>query len=238
MTSASSTARTRARIEITGEILAAARVRLTHAGPGELSLRAVARDVGMVSSAVYRYFASRDDLLTALLIEAYNELGAAAETADASVAERTDFVARWVAACHAIRDWSVAHPGDYALLYGTPVPGYAAPKDTISAAVRATSVLVDIVITAHQGRDAELETRVGSPQDLEKMLAGALEFLGQRAEPTTSVNAELAMRTIAAWTAIFGTISFEMFGHLVGSVDDYNAYFDQVVRRLAAELEL
>src|SRR3954447_17534004 len=73
------TARQRAREDITAEILAAARARLAETGPGELSLRAVARDVGMVSSAVYRYFPSRNDLLTALLIAAYDELGAAVE---------------------------------------------------------------------------------------------------------------------------------------------------------------
>src|SRR4051794_8028156 len=93
------TARERARKEITGEILGAARTRLAEAGPGELSLRAVARDVGMVSSAVYRYFPSRDHLLTALLIHAYDELGAFAEAADDAVGDRADLTARWRATC-------------------------------------------------------------------------------------------------------------------------------------------
>ncbi|MEJ7742873.1 MAG: TetR/AcrR family transcriptional regulator [Nocardioidaceae bacterium] len=82
----------------------------------------MARDVGMVSSAVYRYFGSRDELLTALLIEGYNALGAAVEAADRSVPHQTDLSARWAATCREIRIWSVAHPGDFALLYGSPCP--------------------------------------------------------------------------------------------------------------------
>ena len=114
------TARQRAREEITAEILGAARARLAVSGPGELSLRAVARDVGMVSSAVYRYFASRDQLLTALLISAYDELGTVAEAADDAVADRGDCAVRWQTTCRAVRDWAVDHPHDYALLYGSP----------------------------------------------------------------------------------------------------------------------
>ena len=91
------TARERAREEITAEILSAARARLQEAGPGELSLRAVARDVGMVSSAVYRYFPSRDDLLTALILQCYDELGEAVERADAAVEDRTSWAARRMA---------------------------------------------------------------------------------------------------------------------------------------------
>ncbi|WP_036964133.1 helix-turn-helix domain-containing protein, partial [Promicromonospora kroppenstedtii] len=84
------TARALARETITREILDSARARLTTDGAAALSLRAVARDVEMVSSAVYRYFPSRDALLTALLVESYDELGAAAEAADAAVADRAD----------------------------------------------------------------------------------------------------------------------------------------------------
>src|ERR1700743_252717 len=91
------TARERARAELTREIKEEARRQLASSGAGGLSLRAVARELGMVSSALYRYFPSRDDLLTALIIEAYDALGAAAEKAAADV-PRTDVRGRWVAA--------------------------------------------------------------------------------------------------------------------------------------------
>ena len=114
----------------TSEIKAEARRQLAAGGAQQLSLRAVARELGMVSSAVYRYFPSRDDLLTALIIDAYDALGEAAEAA-AGRLRQTAVRARWTAACHAVRDWAKAHPHEYALIYGSPVPGYQAPQETI-----------------------------------------------------------------------------------------------------------
>ena len=127
---ASRTARERVRAELTREITDVARGQLATEGAGGLSLRAVARELGMVSSAIYRYFPSRDDLLTALIIDGYNAIGEAAEQADAGC-PAGDFAGRWRAVCQAIRDWALAHPHEYALVYGSPVPGYQAPEQTI-----------------------------------------------------------------------------------------------------------
>ena len=118
--------RARVRAEMIAEIKAVARRHLATDG-ANLSLRAVARDMGMVSSALYRYFASRDDLLTALILDAYNALGDAVEAADAAVTDRARLRVRWLAAARAVRGWALANPAEYALLYGSPVPGYAAP---------------------------------------------------------------------------------------------------------------
>jgi AcrR family transcriptional regulator len=230
------TARQRAHDEIAAEILLAARTRLTSEGPNNLALRAVARDVGMVSSAVYRYFASRDELLTALLVEGYNELGSAIEEADTSVRERTDVFERWMRACRAIRSWARAHPGDYALLYGSPVPGYAAPQDTITPASRVIIVLVSIVVDAHAaGARPPAVPTVAGPR-VGDVIENALAFIRDQGLTDELAPAEVAMRTMMAWTTIFGTVSFELFGHLVGSVEDYGAYFDHVVVRLAGDL--
>src|SRR5215212_79785 len=131
-------ARERVRAELTTEITDAARRQLAEVGAAALSLRAVAREVGMVSSAVYRYFPSRDDLLTRLIIDGYDDLGTAAETADDPAAAPRE---RWLSVCRAVRRWALAHPYEYALLYGSPVPGYQAPKDTVPAASRVGIVL-------------------------------------------------------------------------------------------------
>src|SRR3954454_5777737 len=88
------TARERVRLELTKEIKDIARRQLAIDGSAGLSLRAVAREVGMVSSAVYRYFPSRDDLLTALIIDAYDAVGAAATAAESHV-RRSDLMGRW-----------------------------------------------------------------------------------------------------------------------------------------------
>ena len=137
--------RERARAATTAEILRLAREQLVTQGADGMSFRAIARELGMVSSAVYRYFPSRDDLLTALIIESYDHLGAAVEEADASVRRRGDFRARWRAAAHAVRDWAMTNPSEWTLLFGTPVPGYAAPADTVGPASRYTVVLVRIL---------------------------------------------------------------------------------------------
>src|SRR5919206_353118 len=127
------TARERVRAELTAEITEAARRQLAEVGAAALSLRAVARELGMASSALYRYFPSRDELLTRLIIDGYDALGEAAEQADDGSAPPAD---RWLAVCRAVRAWARAHPQEYALLYGSPVPGYRAPQDTVPAAAR------------------------------------------------------------------------------------------------------
>ena len=138
-------ARARARAALTQEITATARRQLATDGATGLSLRAVARELGMASSAIYRYFPSRDDLLTALIIEAYDDLGEAVEAREAAV-RRSDLRGRWTAIAHGVRDWALAHPHEYALIYGSPVPGYAAPELTIGPASRVTRLLVALLV--------------------------------------------------------------------------------------------
>ena len=230
------TARERARDENTAEIHAAARRRLASDGPSGLSLRAVARDVGMVSSAVYRYVPSRDELLTALLIEAYDELGAAAESADDAVADRSDVRARWSATCSAVRAWSVEHPHDYALLYGSPVIDYAAPRDTVGPATRVILRLAGIISAAHAADRSVRTLGDGHVPSFEPSVGPATAVLRDVAGADLDPSPELVGRTLMAWSALFGTISFELWGHLVGSVDDYESYFDSVVSRLWHDL--
>ena len=140
-------ARERTRAEITRQILDAARRHLATEGASGLSLRAIARELGASSSAVYRYVASRDDLLTKLIVAAYDALGAAAETAEAAVA-RDDLAGRWSAVCGAVRAWALANPNEYALIYGTPVPGDVAPPATIAPAGRVSNVLLSSLADA------------------------------------------------------------------------------------------
>jgi len=234
MAAAPRTARALARETLTREILDAARARLATDGPAALSLRAVARDVGMVSSAVYRYVPSRDALLTALIVECYDELGAAVEEADAAVADQDDVAARWLAACHALRGWAVAHPAELGLLYGTPVPGYAAPRDTVDPATRVVRVLVTVVARAHDAGATARPAPDGAP-DVRALVDPARQFVAARGI-VADAPTELVTRTLMAWTTLFGTVSFELFGHLVGSVADPGQWYDAVARRLAADL--
>jgi AcrR family transcriptional regulator len=172
----------------------------------------------MASSAVYRYFPSRDDLLTTLIVDAYDALGAAAEAADASSGPgvRT----RWLAVCRAVREWALAHPHEYALVYGTPVPGYAAPESTIGPAGRVGVVLGRIA--ADGAAAGEIDTGEGTGDD--GLVPGVAEQLG--------LPPALGASAVFAWTALFGLISFELFGHTHNVVNDHEHYFSTAVLRL------
>lgn len=226
------TARQIARAELTRAILASAHKQLAQVGPAALSVRAVARDLGMASSAVYRYFSSRDELLTALLIEAYDDLGSAVEDADAGVTTRTDLRARWSRVCHAVRDWALAQPHDYALLYGSPVPGYAAPQATVPPASRVPLVLLRLAHDA-QAAGRELTTApLPVPAGEHAALAGVRELTD------FTIDDERLVRCLMAWSNLFGHVSLELFGHMHRGVLDYDAHFDHVVDRLATDLGL
>ncbi|MGY1794796.1 TetR/AcrR family transcriptional regulator [Geodermatophilus sp. SYSU D00525] len=222
------TARERVRAELTAEIAEAARRQLAEVGAAGLSLRAVARELGMASSAVYRYFPSRDDLLTRLIVDGYDALGEAAEAADDpdSAPER-----RWAAVCAAVRGWARAHPHEYALLYGSPVPGYTAPRDTVPAASR-VSVLLGRVL-GDAARAGRLHGDGGRVPGL--LGDAAVEILGRDAP---GIDDAVRVRALLAWSALFGTVSFELFGHLVGSVEDADRYFERAVAELGALIGL
>ncbi|HEX6247521.1 MAG TPA: TetR/AcrR family transcriptional regulator [Nocardioidaceae bacterium] len=230
--SAPRTARDHARVELTRAILASARGQLAEVGPAALSVRAVARDLGMASSATYRYFRSRDELLTALLIEAYDELGAAVEGADAAVVDRDDLAGRWRAICHALRDWARANPHEYALLYGSPVPGYAAPETTVPAASRVPGTMLALAHdTQRSGRPLGAPALAVPPEE-----TAALAGIRELAELV--IDDERLVRSLIAWATLFGHVSLELFGHMHGGVLDYDAHFHQVVESLAADLGL
>jgi AcrR family transcriptional regulator len=223
------TARERVRAELTAEITDAARRQLAEVGASALSLRAVARELGMASSAVYRYFPSRDDLLTRLIIDGYDALGAAAEAADRPSAAPRE---RWLVVCRAVRDWARAHPHEYALLYGSPVPGYEAPRDTVPAASRVGLVLGRILGDA--ARAGALPEATGE-RDAALISDEAVDVLGG-AHP--AVDEAVRVRALLAWSALYGTISFELFGHFVGSVLDGDRYFDRAMGELATLIGL
>ncbi|MEH0108219.1 TetR/AcrR family transcriptional regulator [Tersicoccus sp. MR15.9] len=218
------TARDIAREEITRAIVAAGRRQLTEAGPSELSLRAVARELGMVSSAVYRYFASRDELLTAVLIEVYTELGEALAEADRNVKDWTRFGDRWMAVATRLHRWAVDHPYDYALLYGSPVPGYRAPRDTVVPAGRVTGVLLGLL--------AEVQAAGRSPQPLPVPRPVHRSIAGIREVTENSIADDLLLRGVQAWGALLGAISLQLFGHLHRGVDDYDAWFEETAKRI------
>ncbi|MFF0339017.1 TetR/AcrR family transcriptional regulator [Kribbella sp. NPDC004875] len=218
------TARERARAELTEEIKTAARRQLATVGAEALSLRGICRELGMVSSALYRYFANRDELLTALIIDAYNAMGAAAEAA----ATGADTVEEWTTICAAVRDWARANRHEYALIYGSPISGYQAPQTTVEPAARVPLLLLGLLQKAQVAGRLEVPADAPEPSGLLAEQTQVLVALAPDVPPAVLV------RTVIVWTQLFGMISFELFGQLVGSMDPADEFFASTTRQMAA----
>lgn len=206
-------ARAAAHAQVRADLLRSAREQLHAVGPAQLSMRAVVADVGMVSSAIYRYFPSRDHLLTALIVESYEQLGqslAARLEAAAHELPREQFVAvagEFVA-------WSLAHPQDFALLYGSPVPDYRAPEDTVAPAAQVAAPFF-----AAMGRAAGGPPQGGRglrrrlPDDLASQAREVGAALGLGLPDAVVVGAFLAMGHLV------GVVTLHLGGHLVGTFE-------------------
>ena len=223
--------RARVRAELVDEIKNVARRQLAEGG-ANLSLRAIARELGMVSSALYRYFASRDELLTALILDAYNSLGEAVEAAGEAIRERADYLGRWLTVAHAIRNWAVARPHEYALIYGSPVPGYAAPQDTVEPSMRPVIVLGAILEDAYAAGQLAPANLLRPEPILRPEMAQIREYVAPH------VSDAVMARGLIAWTELFGAVSFELFGRFQNTITDLEAWFDHQARAMGAYMGL
>ncbi|WP_182359815.1 TetR/AcrR family transcriptional regulator [Tomitella gaofuii] len=210
-----STPRTRAREQTMRDIVRIGREHLVASGPAALSLRAVARDLGVVSSAVYRYVRNRDELLTLLVVDAYDELGDAVDSAvDPNAAPPEQF--RQLG--RAVRAWALGEPARYALLYGTPVPGYEAPgEQTIAPGTRVIVGLMAVLERAHLQRTGRVDGRVATPPAMPAEegagTSGHLtaDFARIREEFGLTLPDDALARGVLTWAALFGAVSFEVF---------------------------
>ncbi len=220
------TARDRRREDVTARVLQIGRQHLAEHGAAGLSLRAVTRDLGMVSSAVYRYVANRDELLTLLLVDAY---GAQADAVAAAVESAAD--QRWsdrlLAAAHAFRAWAVAEPSRYALLYGSPVPGYAAPPEvTIEPGTRVIGILLGLVAEGVTRGDVPDRP---APHDPPEPLAGDLRVVGEQVG--LAGHPAVLSRALLLWATVVGATSLEVFGQYGSdTLRDPRQAYDQQVR--------
>ena len=199
------TARAQARIQTNQRILEVGREHLAKYGAAALSLRAIARELDLVSSAVYRYVASRDDLLTMLVVDAYTELAERVSAAHNSAPHDhpREQIRR---SCLAFHDWAVAEPARYALLYGSPVPGYQAPAErTTEPGTRVVALLMrTIADAAGSGRLTAPASPIDSGVDA--------VFDGIRKEFGLDLDDRHLHSAIALWAGIVGLTSLEVFG--------------------------
>ncbi|MFC3453436.1 TetR/AcrR family transcriptional regulator [Amycolatopsis speibonae] len=187
------TSRERYRAQVCGEIKRYAWEQLATTGVSALSLNAIAKHVGMSGPALYRYFPSRDDLITDLVRDAYRSLADAVQAAGSGgLAE----------VAHAIREWALADPQRYLFVYGTPIPGYRAPGDTTKISNEIMVVLLEVhAALPDDGR----VTPFGAHLDDHREWAGGLP-----------VSSEVLRRAVTFWTRLHGVLSLELAGHFAG----------------------
>jgi AcrR family transcriptional regulator len=197
--------RDRRRDQTLQEIRAIALRLLEDGGPAALSLRAIARELGMTAAALYSYYDTRDDLITALIREIYDELATSLEQALAAAPTR-DPARRLLTVANVYRDWAIGHPAEFQLVYGAPIPGYTPPADGAAAAAahRACTVLVDVV----SGAPARPSTEKARWADFEPAFVAAA-----RAEHPDLTPQELAL-ALRLWGRMHGLVSLEVYGHL------------------------
>jgi AcrR family transcriptional regulator len=217
--------RQESREKIEAQIIELGRRYLVTEGAAGLSLRAIARDLGMVSSAVYRYVASRDDLLTLLLVDAYSEL---ADTVDsAAAASRGPWRDQLLAMAHAARAWAVDQPARWALLYGSPVPGYHAPRErTVGPGTRVVGALFDAIGAGIVAGDI-------SPSNLAAAQPLSSDFDRIRDEFDFAGDDAAVAKCFLLWAGLVGAISLEVFGQYgADTLTEPGAVFDTQVRLL------
>jgi AcrR family transcriptional regulator len=207
------------------------RAHLAEHGAAALSLRAVARDLGVVSSAVYRYVRSRDELLTLLVVDGYNALGDEVDAALEAV-PAAEFAERFRTVGRAVRSWALREPARYALLFGSPVPGYAAPpEETTGPGTRVIVALVGIYDRAWAAGAMALPRRSPAVASLSPSLERIRADLGIGA-PDAVIT-----RGVFAWSAIFGAVNFEVFGQYGrDTFEDPGALFEHHLEVLVESL--
>jgi AcrR family transcriptional regulator len=210
------------------EIKALARRQMAESGTSSLSLAGIARAMELTPPALYRYYASRDELITALIVDAYDEMARAIEAGVAAVpAERHG--SRLLAGLRGYRAWALANPGDFQLIFGNPIPGYVAPAEvTMPAARRGLAVLLGALQAAHTAG----ELRELPPDAQPAMALPAIP--GQLSAVAPAVLAY----GISGWARVHGLVMLELFNHIQPIVADTAALFEREARSLVRETGL
>lgn len=213
------------------EIKQVALQQMAEQGSANLSLRAIAAQMGLSASALYNYFANRDELVTALILDAYNSLAEAAEQGSQSYPQ-TQYGERFLAATMAFHDWAVAHPNEFALIFGTPIPGYHAPAEiTTPAAVRAFAPFNQIL------KEAWRNEQVTIPPEYAGLDLPVLQTLMEvNRERGLIMPLPLLHLTMVGWGLITGLSSLEIYGQfdfVGGNITDiYRAEIIAFLKRL------
>ncbi|NBB73799.1 MAG: TetR family transcriptional regulator [Bacteroidetes bacterium] len=215
------------------EIKSTARHLMAEKGTAGLSVRAIAREMDMTASALYHYYASLNDLITALIEDAFTQLADTVEAASRNPALTTS-AERLAAVANAYREWALNHPIDFQLLYGNPVPGYSQPTGvTYPPARRSFLVTARIFTEAIERGEIDLPPNY---RDLPPALEQSLLDLTQVDGHDLPVPALYLAAT--AWAKIHGHVMLELFDLIQPVIADVDAFFQHEVRNFAEHVGL
>jgi AcrR family transcriptional regulator len=226
--------RERLRAATVEEIIRAARHLLVREGPAAVTLRAIARDMGVTAPALYRYFPNLDELVASLHAEIYDEISNELEAARDRV-PADDPAGRLDALFRAFRDWSVTHPAEFGLIFGSPMPD---PDDVPRhhpkhrAAQRFAGVFGELF--------AQVWRRAPFPVPADDQIAP--ELRGQFATYLAVLGTDLPLGAVqvflSCWMRLYGMVAMEVFGHLRFVLRDAAPMFDAEVRDTIVRLGL
>ncbi|MDZ4769833.1 MAG: TetR/AcrR family transcriptional regulator [Chloroflexota bacterium] len=210
-----------------------ARAQMAHEGTAGLSLRGIARDMEVTAPALYRYYPSRDDLITALILDGFNALADAMIAADAAQ-PRPAYGERIYAIFCAYRDWALANPVDFQLIYGNPIPGFHAPAEvTVPAVVRGFIPMTEALTEAYAAAVLRPPAHFQHlPHTVDAFLRAFADSNGYPVPP--EVFAVMAH----AWTMTHGMVVLEMHRHTPSLLGDTTAFFQHQIKALCRELNL
>jgi AcrR family transcriptional regulator len=220
-------------IDLREAIKTVALKQIAEKGAASLSLRAIARECNITAPAIYNHYPRRDDLVTALINEAFTSFGDALQAArDAHPAD--DHLARFRAITWAYHGWAIAHPQRYALIFGTPISGYKMGQGTSAVAMRSLLILASVLDAAYRAGKIHLSPEYAS---LTPGLQAQYQFVSQNEVPYPPIVMQL---TLACWSAIHGLTSLELYGYLSEFLADRVQEFvrleiDKSIRMLGLE---
>ena len=234
--------RDRVRAATVTEIKDTARRILVAEGPEGLSLRAIAREMGMTAPALYRYFPSREDLVGSLIADLYDELtatlAAAGDSADdaagvAGAAVPADPRAQITAASRAFRSWALAHPREFGLLFGSPIPGIDAHSDDSPAGLaseRFGQLFGGLVARIYRTNPFP----VPAEDEMDPRLRRQLRAWCSALPVELPIGAGQVF--LSCWIRLYGMVAMEVFGHLEFALPDAEPMFEAELRDLAVKL--
>jgi AcrR family transcriptional regulator len=225
--------RDRLRAATMREITQTARRILVDQGPDAVSLRAIARDMGMTAPALYRYFGSHEDLLKHVIGELFIELTDDLHKALKAVPDG-DLSGKFLAVSREFRHWALDHPAEYGLLFGTPLPGLDVDHDDIASECGRRLGLTFLALFQELWQKAPFP--VPADEEIDPRLREQLERY------RAGLGSELPLGTflifLECWVRLQGAVSLEAFGHLCFALDDPTPMFERMLADVGPRLGL